>query len=113
MEQTLDEPTEEVLEPTEVPLIPSRRGKTLKVAKIVVLFENGTEDTWEFPKENPAFYREGGNRQTGSPAVWKTEAMWKTHNLWWTSDKMIEPVKHVPPGTPILDAHGRATGMKT
>lgn len=59
---------------------PSRRGKTLGVAKIVVVLEDGTVEQWEFPPGWPAYYREGGNRQT------KPAASWKSHTLWWTSD---------------------------
>jgi hypothetical protein len=63
---------------------PSRRGKMLKVAKIVMVLEDGSIEQWEFPPEEPGLYREGGNRQT------KPEKFWTTHTLWWKSDVKVE-----------------------
>lgn len=96
----------ELVEATVVQPTRSRRGATLPVRKVVLTFEDGTEETWEFPGE-PAYFRENKNRQT------KPEAVWDTFQVWWTSNKYVEAPKHVEPGTPILDAHGRATGRVT
>ncbi len=63
---------------------PSRRGRTLGVAKLVIIFADGTREQWDFPEGTNCFYREGGNRQT------KPTRSWKTHELWWKSDEMVE-----------------------
>jgi hypothetical protein len=63
----------------------SRRGKTLAIAKIIMVFADGTREQWDFPEgADPALYRQGGNRQT------RPAGAWTTHTLWWTSDKKVE-----------------------
>lgn len=71
-------------EPTASQSPPRRRGKTLRVAKLVITFADGSTETWEFPWKTPGFYRRGGNRQT------RPEQSWVTHTLWWNSDKKVE-----------------------
>ncbi len=69
--------------PTEL-TSPSRRGTTLRVARVIITFENGQTETWDFPPEARGYYREGRNRQT------KPVRAWTTNELWWKSGMMVE-----------------------
>jgi len=80
VEHILDElPTE-----IEIPIViqdANNRGVVRRVYEVIVKFEDGAEEAWNFPLGESAYYREGRNRQT------KPDGDWKTHEMWWTSEK--------------------------
>ena len=79
--------SDDTTDETVVASTPSRRGRTLKVARVTIIFEDGSHEVWDMPPKQPGFYRQGGNRQT------KPTASWTTHELWWQCDRMVEGVR--------------------
>ncbi len=88
----------------------SRRGATYRVKKVLLTFEDGDAEQWEFPPEQPAFYREGRN----SVGEGKSYRGWREHSIWWQSEQTIPapdlPVESISDPKPILDEHERPTG---